>query len=394
MRRRNKAINRDVPRVGRGYPAPKKEPRPPRRRSKKGGAGPGGRDSERDYLKPLDERGLRKETRAATNLRFRPLERAIGAEIRASKQRGAEVGDWWQNYLTTVSQGQQDTQAAYDAANAATQGQIAQASQLDSANTAKLQQEAAASAALRGTSVDMSGANREAAAQAQRNYLGAAQASNLSALGANQRGYLNEQKRIGVGQRIASGKEEQRREASLRKDRRDTRRERGDYAATKRGELTKREREYLIQRGAFGLDKKEAALAAKQAKREAEGKGSGDPLREAEIRQEQERINAEKRKEKGGGKAGGLTPSERRDARKGWHNGQATLQRMIEAYGAPKSPAAWEELESKIESTEGVSAVQARKIVARYKATLKQKRKKKQGKQKGIPSPTLPGATE
>lgn len=323
--------------------------------------------SARSYLTdPLTPKEVRRETRASTNLRFRPLERAIGADVRASQQRGREVGDWWQNYLNTVSAGQADTQAAYDQANTTFQGQIAQNSALDSANTAKLQEEAAKSAELRGTAVDMSGAQREVAAQAQRNYLGTAQAGALSAAGANQRGYLNEQKRIGAGQRIASGKEEQRRERSLRKDRRDVRRERGDYATTFRGELRDKERDYLIQRSAFNLDRKEAAQDAREGARDAREK-AGDRRYDRQQdrvnnRQEQERIGIS-RKNANEKESSGRTPAEKRESREGQRNANATARSLFEQKKWPS----WSALERAVRKESEVSPTEAHKAVARLR---------------------------
>lgn len=268
---------------GTGYPAPKRGQRN-RNRNRGSGRGQGrgggqGRGQNQNqklppYLQgPRSPKEIRRETRADTNLKYRPLERAIGADIRASDRRVGEVGDWWQNYLDTVSEGRSETQAAYQQAGAEGTAQIDAASAADATRTDALQAEAAKSAELRGAPPSTDLAGREAAAQAQRNYLAAAQGGATAQMGANQYAYLTDQKRIGMGQSIASRKEEQRRGRTFRKDRRDVRRDRGESAAAKRGELLDKEREYQIQRGAFGLDKQKAAAderegAADRAQRE------------------------------------------------------------------------------------------------------------------------------
>jgi len=222
-RNRNKTINGNVPRQQRGN-----------RNGKGQGPGPK-RNPGREYLKPPTAQTINKETRASTKTKFNPLERAIGAEKRASERRTREEGDWWQNYLNTVSAGQADTSAAYAQAASTQQAQVGQASQIDTANTAQLQADAAKSAELRGATPSAAPAEREAAAQAQRNYLAAAQGGTTALTGANQRAYLDEQKRIGVGQSIASRKEEQRRTRKIEQDRTATRRERGTGAPSLAG---------------------------------------------------------------------------------------------------------------------------------------------------------------
>lgn len=381
---RNRPINRNVPKEPKKHPGRQKEPRPADGSPNGGGKPKGapGRGSGRAYLKPLTQQGINKETRAATQAKFHPLEQKIGADLRASERRVGEEGDWWKNYLDTVSQGQADTTAAYQQAAATGQSQIDQASQVDSANTAKLQGEAARSAALRGAPVDMSGAQREVAAQAQRNYLAAAQGSATAREGATQRGYLNEAKRIGVGQSIASRKEEQRRGRSIRSDRRDVARERGTYATTKRGEIRDKEIERQIQRAAFGLDKKKAANEGREGARSAREsateraekrrqQGIENRQKQREIRQDQEKINADQ-------KTGGKTTAERNDAQEGARNARATAERLVKGHGVPHTAKEWADLEEAVAKESEVSAAEARKAIAAIKARTAKRPQPKQ----------------
>jgi hypothetical protein len=390
MRGRRKAINA-------GVPASKREPRPPAQggRSPRGGNNRGGRGGgdhsgggaaerrkqreQAAVTEPDTWKTIRRETRASTNLKFRPLERAIGAEIRASRQRQGEVGDWWQNYLNTVSQGQADTSAAYQQAGAAQQAQIGQASAIDTANTARLQGEAAKSAELRGVAPSAAPAEREAAAQAQRNYLASAQAGTTALQGATQRGYLNEQKRIGVGQGIKSRLEEQRRERGYRKDRRETRKERGEYAATKRGELRKEARDYLIQRQAFGLDKQKAAQearegAAERAQSERQSIRSQEQDEAASRRTAQSNVRSNRQDERaskrsakgeGGGGKGGVTEGQR--------NAAATAKSLFEE----KEWSSWTALERKVRKESEVSPSEARWAVAQLRKHVEGEERRK-----------------
>lgn len=369
--------NKGQGKTGRSYLAPKNEPRSQGRKRSKGKPKQRNRAEEQARVtEPLTPKGMRRETRTATNLRFKPLEKAIAGDLRASERRVGEQGDWWQNYLDTVSAGQADTSAAYAQAAQAGQAQIGQASAIDTANTERLQGEAAKSAELRGVAPSTAPAEREAAAQAQRNYLAAAQGGATAQMGANQRAYLNEQKRIGVGQSIASRKEEQRRGRSIRQDRRDVRRERGDYAATKRGELRAEERDYLIQRQAFGLDKRKAAQEARD-----------DAV---DNRIAQQNANSSTRSSKASAKnaattaknaaKGGLTPSEKRtvrnekrEAQEARQNAMSKANQLITAHGYPKTAKEWADLEEAVAKESEVSPAEARRAVAKLKEKAKRR---------------------
>jgi len=299
---------------------------------------------------------INKETRAATDTKFRPLERKEHAELRASKQRERQVGGWWNNYLQTVAQGQQATDAAYAQAGQEAHGFIDQASARDTANTQALQSEAAKSAALRGAAPSTEAASREAAAQGQRNYLSAAYGAKNAAQRANQFAYLGEQKRIGTGQSIASRLEEQRRGRSIGEDLKTVRtKERPEYAVAKRGELTKEARAYKIQRAATGLDKRKAALEEKEAR------NSNRRANEA-----QRNANQEQRNQNAAAKgAGGRTPSEVNAAREGRRNAMSAARAFVQAHGWPKTAKEWAGLAILIEGKSEVSPAEAHWAVSK-----------------------------
>jgi hypothetical protein len=334
---------------------------------------------------PLTYKEIRKQTRAATNLKFRPLERKEGAELRASNRRVHEVGDWWNNYLDQINQGRSETQAAYSAADAASQAQMGQASAIDNANTQRLSEEAAKSAALRGAAPSNAPAEREAAAQAARNYLAGAESNTTRQLGANQFGYLTDQKRIGAGQSIASRKEEQRRGQSIRQDQKATAGERGEYAASKRGELRDKAVEEMVQKRAFGLERKKTSQEAKTARLEAqvaaEERGEKRHQQGIENRQKQRELSQEDKKIRN---ERGMTRSERNAAREGQHNANATAASLYKT-GKGKNHEewqSWEELEKFVRRESEVSPTEARKAVTRLKkkvqAEERQKNKQRQ----------------
>lgn len=319
----------------------------------------------RNYLKLPTDQQIGKQTRASSRQKFRGLERAVAGEKRASVKRTGEVGNWWQNYLNTVNQGQQDTSAAYSQAAATGQAQIGQASAVDTANTTKLNEEAAKSAASRGASAPTAPAEREVAAQAQRNYLAAAQGNATAQMGATQRGYLNEAKRIGVGQSIASRKQEQARTRSIEKDRTEVAKERGAYSTTKRGELEDKGREAQIQRSAFGLDKQKQSASEREnaADRAIAQQNANSSTRSSKASARNAATTAK----------GGLTPSEKRTIAKEKREGRMskrgalnTVHSFIVAHGYPESPKARAELEREIRKESEVSPADAAWAVKHY----------------------------
>lgn len=338
----------------------------------------GNGQAERQYLNgPLTLPRLRKETKASTNLAYRPTERAINAEKRASVQRTKDEGNWWNEYLATVQQGQGADQAAYN--NAAQQGQafIGQANAADSANTAKLDSQAAESAAVRGQSAPTQPAERAAAAQSQRNYLSAATGAATARQGANQFSYLGEQGRIGKGQSIAARTQEQARTRSIESDKRELAKQRGDYAAKFRGEEIEKNHDYLTQLRAFGLDKKKygtevaeahtaATAAAQKAAQEAGQQG-------IENRQKQEEIGIERKKANGEAK-GGKTQSERNEAQEGRKNATSAAQTLFEKKQWPS----WGALTQAVAKESEVSPAEARAAVKRLREKVEaQQRKEK-----------------
>lgn len=297
------------------------------------------REQER-VTEPMTLKELKRETRAATNLRFRPAERAKGAELRASQRRQGELGQWWQNYLQMVGGAQAATSAAYQQAGATQANLINAAGARDQATTAALQQEASQSAALRGAPLTQDAANREAAAAGQRSYLSAAQGGALAAQGAVQGGYLANAKRVGMGQSIAARQAEQRRQQSIEQERSALRNERGDYAANKRGELKKGERDYLVQRQAAELDNREFQ---QQNKENAEDR-------------EIDWYNAKtgrKNSESGGGN------SAQREKTANWNDAKAGALTLFES----KEWASWGALMRALQKEGGVDPAMARRAV-------------------------------
>lgn len=300
---------------------------------------------------------LRKETRAATNLAYRPVERQVKSNLRASAQRVGDVGDWWNDYLKQTQAQQADTQAAYNQAAAQTQGFVNQASALDNANTQRLNQMEAESAALRGTEASSQPAQTAAASQAQRNYLSAAYGGATANRGANQYAYLGEQRRIGGGQKIASQREEQKRGLSIRQDLTDLKRERGDYASKYRGELREKDRDYLIQKAAFPLKRRELAADMAQA-------NADRALDEAKFGETQRHNRATERNSREDNQGGG----DRKEIREGRRNAMVTVKNLYRAAKKPpRTNAEWAAFTQLVAAEEEISPTEAQWAVKRFR---------------------------
>lgn len=366
---------RQGPRGGRGQGQRKGQNRGQNRRRRQRQ-----RNRPNPVTRPITPERLGKEVRAAANQKFRPLEREIGGEIRASKKRVGEQGNWWQDYKDTVAQAQAGTAAAYAQAGESAEDFMEQAGDRDQSFTDSLQREAAKSAALRGATPNTNLAEREAAGSSQRQMMSAAEAASLAGQAADQYAYLADKMRIGAGQSIAGRKQEQSRTRSLERDRRDTRRERGDFAQTYRGDLRDREREYLIQRGVAKLDQRKQGADEREGARDArEGRQERreDRRQKAiENRQRQEGIDIDRAESRDGGGKDGPTRSERRQAREGRQNAMKATQRLIKANGRPKSEREWAGLEILVSKEEEISPREAAWAVDRIKARMQRRRRK------------------
>jgi len=212
------------------------------------------------YLNLPDIKQLHHETTAATNLAYRPVEQATTAQIQASKQRTKDVGNWWNEYLNTVSQSQGATQQAYANAASQTQGLMNTGAAVDNANTASLNAQQSQAAALRGQDASAANAANTQTANAalsQRNTQLGTLGAVTAGQGANQYSYLANQRVIGAGQSIAARRAEQARTRSIEKDLGDLRKERGEYATKTLGQKESEAREVKLKRDAFNLEKKE-----------------------------------------------------------------------------------------------------------------------------------------
>jgi hypothetical protein len=308
-----------------------------------------------------------KQSYLETRPEYLPVKRQLRREIKASAQREGEVGDWWNQYLQTVSGVQGETQKAYADAAAQTQGMISQSSTIDSAATKQLTDEAAASAALRGQTAPTTAlTDRANAAQAQRNYLSSAAGGATAQRGANQFAYLADKRRIGAGQRVKSMMDESARGRSIKQDLMAAKKEQGAQAVKNLNTMRDRYREELLKRQAFGLEKKQTALdaaegAADRALDEAKFNESKRHNRasEGDAAVDNRRQERERKEGKGGGGNS--------EAREGRQAAMAAARNLVQANGVPQTQREWAGLEALVRQESEISPQEAAWAVRRLR---------------------------
>jgi hypothetical protein len=198
-----------------------------------------------------DPKDVRREVRAATNLEFRPLQRQLGGEVRASRQRERDIGSWFGQAGRQIRRVTRATGRDYRNTGKQVRNDIASATGASALTTAALNAQDAELAKLTGAAYDPSASQTSQAAAAQRALLQTSIGGMLRAQGASQKGYLRGQRvntrREGIHQRLLEGKRRQ----SIRDDQREVARARGEFARTERGRIRGEERDYQIERMAF-----------------------------------------------------------------------------------------------------------------------------------------------
>jgi hypothetical protein len=329
------------------------------------------------YLNLPGNKQLHQETTAATNLAYRPTERSIAAEKRASQQRTKNVGTWWNEYLAQVGAGQAATQGAYQNAAAQTQGIIGTAGAVDSANTAAQNSAAESAAAARGQSATAANAATTStanAAQATRNAGVAALGARTAGQGANQYAYLGEQKRIGAGQRVASMINQGKKTASIEGDRTALRKERGEYAVKTLGQKQAEQREIRLKRQAFALEKHSAAQSARaeaeaakveykehlaEERAKAGERAEGRTQQQIENERAAKELHNETTKVNNEGKNGGRSTSEKREGREDKKNAWTEGVALYKSEAPPQNEEEWRKFQTHLASQAEISPAAA-----------------------------------
>jgi hypothetical protein len=206
---------------------------------------------------PLTPRTLNRELESSTRLRFGPEEQALDSQFRANAERQRLIPGWFQNYLDSIKQAEASRIQQHAQAQAEVQARSGQPDQFASGSQAGQQAQAA-----RGASTA--------------NFQNLLTTQNLA------RGtYYSQLGVAGQGAQVQALQQNAGLARGLENDRRDLGRQKGDYKVTLKGQLRDKERQYGLERAAFGLkeyDARSDAAAKRSAARVNKAKSRRDQM--------------------------------------------------------------------------------------------------------------------
>lgn len=272
----------------------------------------------------LSGKKRKREFKSAARLQFKPIQKQVQGEIRASKTRQKkEIPSWFKAYQDTIDKGRGETEAKYKAVQAQLSGQTKASSDRATSRQRELQAQDVKDAAVRGTKADTTEAKRSADAASSRASAANTNYATVAGQGASQFSYLTDKKRIGEGEKINQLLKESARERSLRQDKQDVSREKRDFLTDLGRQLRGDERDFYIQNKAFAEDRRGQKQQMKLAKQYGENKRREQKRsvrgqkKIAGIHAKNERADdkrAGKWKNQGGGGGGGASKEEVRRA--------------------------------------------------------------------------------
>ncbi|HEX6456227.1 MAG TPA: hypothetical protein VF009_06875 [Solirubrobacterales bacterium] len=209
------------------------------------------REQER-FTEPLTPKAARKVARSQAATEFRPTERQIASEIRGSKKREGELGQWWDSIGQGYQQDQANSLAAMKVAEDATNQRIAEESQRSQAGLASLAAADKSFAELVGGPTNAAGiatmAGAAAAADRQRVTLQAP----ITASRANYIASIGSRRNAAGLQGVESRQAERERRRKQQQDLQALKRERGSAVVKSLQTLREQEQDRKTQKEAFG----------------------------------------------------------------------------------------------------------------------------------------------
>lgn len=352
------------------------------------------------FTEPLTGKRYRQELRAATRSQFRPIERQLAAETRASQHRiGREIPAWFDQYRQALAQSQAQTAAAFQQAGQQIQGQLQTAGTADAAQQQQLLQQQQQLAGVRGMAPAQTPDAAHAAARRQE--IGATFGGTLATQGAAQQGFQANQAAIAQGEAANQRIAELRRLRGIAQDKRELKREKGDFRTQFRQQQRQTEREYQMQQLALAMD----ALAARndqgynEAIQNVAQLGLQGRLARAatDERIQRSRARSERRDRRTYGKQGKGGKDRSGSTDRGYAG--AHLRERLGELGKKQDPYRWlknhrTQMIDKLVASDGVNRRTARQVVERY---LRKNRPKGGGRTPGERSvgltyPQLPSA--
>jgi hypothetical protein len=187
---------------------------------------------------PLTPRTLNRELESSTRLRFGPEEAALDSQFRSNAERQRLIPGWFQNYLDSIKQAEASRIQQHAQAQAEITARSGQPDQFASGSQAGQQAQAA-----RGASTA--------------NFQNLMTTQNLA------RGtYYSQLGVAGQGAQVQALQQNAGLARGLERERQDLGRQKGDYKVQLKGQLRDKERQYGLERAAFGLKEADVALDA------------------------------------------------------------------------------------------------------------------------------------
>lgn len=339
---------------------------------RRGNGGRGRKQPDRNWATEPIPSPKRARQLGATNARaeYGPTIRAAKADIRGSRAHEQQIGQGFDQLGTNINQAAAQTDASYAQANDSVRANIEAAQKAALANQTQIAGGNVDFAALTGAdpSTFAQGTQEAANAAGQRSLTQSMLAAPIAQAGASQAAHLRNvglnSRREGIHQRGLESKRRQEIKADLTA----LRKERAQKATANFMDIRQGERDYSVQRQAFNLDKRGQSLDAASEKADRDQRWDEN---EADNAQDEA---ASIRGAKNDGR-GGLTPSQRRGARREQKSANVAARNLYTAsWPAKKKPqtaSEWAVFTQLIAAEEGIDPVAAKKAVKKLRRSLR-----------------------
>ncbi|HET7455399.1 MAG TPA: hypothetical protein VFJ76_07760 [Solirubrobacterales bacterium] len=328
---------------------------------------------------PLTPREAHRQAASEARAEYGPTIRAAKGEIRGSKARQSQIGEWFTGLQDQINQSAQASDASSAQANNALLAHAQAATEAAQKAQGQVGQNNAATAALTGADpslfkdVEAEGA----AAAGQRAMTNQMLAAPIAQAGASQAAYLRNTGINAGRESIEQRGLESKRRQKIKEDLTALRKERSQKAIGNFRDIRGEERDYEIQRKAFGLQKDEAAQdaaegAANRAADERQSRRAQEQDERASRRTAETSRTNNKEDNEGGGDRKGLTPGERRDQREGRQNAMVTARNLYKAAKKPpKTNSEWAAFTQLVAQESEISPQEAQWAVRRLRQKMR-----------------------
>lgn len=364
------------------------------------GRGRGGQ-SVGEFLAPRSGRQAGAVANAQAGVEFNPEIRNLRQQAKGSRKREMDLGAWYAQLASDYQGAQSSGAAALRSIQDTTSAQLAEASQRSSADLSRLSADDEAFAKLVGGPKDTEGLARIAQAGAAAGRSRVALNQPVATEQANFVARLGSDKAAARMQGIEERRSEARRRDKLKSDLTGVRREKGAARVARKEDIRLADRDYSLQLKQLRMARQEARSAAQQAAADAAiaQVEAAQSARQDAIgnRQAQERIGISRRNartsERSAGDEGGMTPTQRRAARRDKNSANIAARTLYKAAGSPKnwSDKKWQIFIQRVAMEEGIDYTAARNAVARLRRQAQRGRsysdRARRGEVAGPPTP-------